>query len=439
MARALCLHVPRRGGPTLGRPGAAPGPNGGNVGVLLEMRRRAEQGERLDERVVAKVAGDLEASLRRRSTKEGQLAGAAQMLVPWSDRLFAVANSVGEKLAARGSFDRPLYAACARAVTEADDRASTAWLDLALGTDGGGGLASLSAATFSRDPGLSGGLVRVATSRHPQLAFAADVARVVRGESSGEHVASVAPKIKESHRIELCAEIFVPLLRQAKLPKALAPAVAVLRDAERHLGRWLVFGEVATRAGDPTPLAEATERSETGPASARAAWALVAWALGPTSGTSPRHRPTVELVSRLSDRPSADRDTTFLFRLAAAGVDAARPMLEALAKGPVPRTEVGVRAALHLARDYKRSRMQEALSVLAANPKRDALRGIAVAALHDIGLVPDALLIAPQLYESRHLATAVWAALVTASVADGRSAPLVTEVAFRRAQLGWVE
>ena len=44
----------------------------------------------------------------------------------------------------------------------------------------------------------------------------------------------------------------------------------------------------------------------------------------------PTTRPTLELIARLSDRPSADRDTTFLFRMARAGAPSARPMLETL-------------------------------------------------------------------------------------------------------------
>ena len=123
----------------------------------------------------------------------------------------------------------------------------------------------------------------------------------------------------------------------------------MLREAERHLGRWLVLGEVATRAGDPGPLAEATRRAAEGPSSSRAAWAMVAWALSDHT-PSPSIRPTVELVARLSDRPSADRDTTFLFRLARHKAPAARAMLENLAKSPLS-DESGVRAALHLARD----------------------------------------------------------------------------------------
>ena len=36
-----------------------------------------------------------------------------------------------------------------------------------------------------------------------RLAFAAEVARITRKESDGEHIASLAPKIKEAHRIAL--------------------------------------------------------------------------------------------------------------------------------------------------------------------------------------------------------------------------------------------
>ena len=172
--------------------------------------------------------------------------------------------------------------------------------------------------------------------------------------------------IKESHRIALCVELFVPLARSAPVPVHVGPALAVLRGAERHLGRWLVLADVAAKAGDMGPLEEAVAKSQVGPSSARAAWSLVAWALSdtvtsaralttpsvtqrrqrrqrrrngapteprPGSVAPPATRPTVELVARLSDRPSADRDTTFLFRMARARAMSCKPMLEGLAKG----------------------------------------------------------------------------------------------------------
>jgi hypothetical protein len=122
------------------------------------------------------------------------------------------------------------------------------------------------------------------------LAFAAELARLSRRESQGSQITAIAPKIKEAHRIALCSELFVTLLTREPLPIAVAPALAVLRDAERHLGRWLLLGELATRAGDPLPLEEAQRRAQSGPPSARAAWSLVAWALDPAARPRARVR-----------------------------------------------------------------------------------------------------------------------------------------------------
>jgi len=246
----------------------------------------------------------------------------------------------------------------------------------------------------------------------------------------------VAPKIKESHRIALCTELFVPLLWRAPLPVAIAPALAVLRDAERHLGRWLVLAEVAVRAGDEVPLREARERAAEGPSSARAAWAMVAWAL-----ERPRQsplRPTVELVARLSDRPSADRDLTFLYRLGEAGIPSARPMLEHLAKGSLS-DEAAVRAAFELALHYDRADLTELLRTIAKNPRREPLRGLAAAALFDLRESDATSFVEPML-TSRHLPTASWAGLIQARAALQRpDERILTEPNFRRIQVGWVE
>jgi hypothetical protein len=264
------------------------------------------------------------------------------------------------------------------------------------------------------------------------------VARIARRESNGAHVASIAPKIKESHRIALCEELFVPLLWQPPLSMAIAQALGVLRDAERHLGRWLVLGEIAVRAGDSQPLSEARQRASVGPESARAAWTMVAWALDP-GGAPPPVRPTVELVARLSDRPSADRDTTFLFRLAAAGVPSARTMLEGIARGASLGDETAVRAALHLARNYGQARYVSQLSETMKAPRKEPLRGMVAAALFDAGehaLSNQAL---DELRQSRHLPGLAWSGLIRAAVAGLHSGPVVSEPAFRRIQLGWVE
>lgn len=387
---------------------------------------------------VERLVGEVRSALRRRPTHEAKLAGTLRAISGYSPELLQELAIAVETVARRGSFARPLYGAAVRSLSEhGADRLSPTLVKV-LGGEEAGGLASLSAACFSKDPALTEPLSRAALSRHSVLAFAAEVARLSRGEARGARITSLAPKIKEAHRIALCGELFATLLARRALPLEIAPALAVLRDAERHLGRWLLLGEVATRAGDPKPLVEASSRAQSGPESARAAWSLVAWALDPRAGP-PRTRPTVELIARLSDRPSAERDATFLFRMAAAGTPSARPMLENLVRGPTLDEEVAVRAALHLCRDYGQERQVALLVQAGKSPRRDALRGLAAAALYDCGYASEALRLVSELDGSRHLPALGWASLVRATAAGGRAGGLVSELNFRRVQQGSCE
>ena len=400
------------------------------------MVNRAERADVIDEQVVSRLCADLRAALRRRPAQEMRLAGVLRALAPHSSVLREGLCEAFEQLVKRASFERPLYAAVVRAVGEAGDRRCSAAFKKALEVEGSSGFATLSAVARTTDPALAEALARVARSRHAHWAFAGEVARIARGESAGLHVASLAPKIKESHRIALCLELFVPLTWSTPLAPAIAPALAVLREAERHLGRWLVLGEVATRAGDTRPLADAAARASVGPQSSRGAWAMVAWALS-SNGPLPAVRPTVELVARLSDRPSADRDTTFLFRLARQKAPAARAMLEGLAKGPLS-DESSVRAAFHLVRDYGDRRPLEALRTAAASPRREAVRGLATALLFDAGEQEMALKYAPSLLTSRHLASLGWGALIQAAHSK-QGSEVASEPNVRRLQFGWSE
>jgi len=400
------------------------------------MTKKDAQGELLDEELVGRVYAVIRGALRRKPSQEARVAGVFRVLSPYSTKLTELLTSTVHTLVKRASFERPLYSAAARALPELHREGAIEAFERALGCDAAGGLATLSACCWVGSDRLAEPLARVAASRHPHLAFAAEVARIARGESGGQHIASLAPKIKESHRIDLCVEMFVPLLRHSALPVAIAPALAVLRDAERHLGRWLVFGEIAVRAGDRIPLDEANQSAASGPGSARAAWAFVAWALAGGS-SAPSVRPTVEIVSRLSDRPSADRDPSFLFRLAEARVPSARPMLESLARGPL-RSDVAVRSALYLARDHGRDDLRDALKDLAQNTRQDSLRGIAAGALFDLGERDATSSFADDLVKSRQLGTAAWGALLRVA-ATGALDRLVTETTYRRLQLGWVE
>jgi len=394
-------------------------------------------GEGVGAEIVARVEREVASALRRRPHEEGRLAGCIRELSPWSPRIFGALAGAAETLVRRRTLGRPLYSAAIRAVAAQDPERAGAILERALDLEDAGGLATLSACTEIPAPCLRGALARVAAGRDPHLAFAAEVARMARGETDGVHVATVAPKIKESHRLALCAELFVPLRGSVVLPASIAGALRVLRDAERHLGRWLVFAEVAVRAGDRVPLEEARERAATGPESSRIAWTLLAWALA--DGEPPAVRPSVELVARLSDRPSNDRDPTFLFRLAGARAPAVRSLLEHLVRGAGLRGPTAVRAALYLVRDHAREDLRRELWSVAGNKQLEALRGLAYAALDDAGGPENGDARLEPLLHSRQLPTVTWAVLARARAQGGLTGDLVTERRFRRIEQGWVE
>jgi hypothetical protein len=433
---------------------------------LAKAKERAEgpasrpslaRAETLDKAVRARFEDEIEAALKRKPATEAKLAGALRALAPLSPALRAALGEATAVIIRRGSRQRELYACGLRALAEAQDRQVVPLLRRALDGEEAGGAAALSAACFVRDAELRHSLAKIAASRQSHLAFGAELARVARGESNGALLAQLAPMIKESHRIAMCNELFLPLLRAAPLTPQIGPALAVLRGAERHLGRWLVLADVAVRAGDRIPLQEAESRAEAGPLSSRAAWSLVAWALRETDaaarGTprpaSPTTRPTLELIARLSDRPSADRDTTFLFRLARAGASATRPMLEVLARAPVLADEPAMRAALYLVRDRGRGELRAALLNAAVDGKREELRGLAAASLWDASRGTDeasatarqrVLDLVDDLLLSRISGNVAWAALIRAATKGaGAADPLVTEAPLRWIQWGSLE
>lgn len=412
--------------------------------------------EIVDKAVRQRFEEELDGALKRKPASEVKLGGALRALGQLSPSLRVTLAEAAQVMVRRGSFARELYASAIRTLAESNDKSAAAILKSALAADDAGGNATLSAACFARDPSLAAPLAKLAASRQSHLAFGAETARVCRRESNGAHLTSIAPMIKESHRISICTDLFVPLTRGAPIPVFVGPALAVLRGAERHLGRWLVLADVATKAGDIGPLEEATQKASVGPTSARAAWSLVSWALAETRASvtpnvppvaAPTTRPTVELVARLSDRPSADRDTTFLFRMAHARAPSCKPMLEGLVKGPLA-DEVAVRAASYLARDHGREDLREAIVECATDGKRDELRGLAVAALWDSASGPARATVrarardlSDELTTARAISSVAWGALVRAAHATHRDADFVVaaETPLRWIQWGWLE
>jgi hypothetical protein len=397
--------------------------------------------EPFEREVVERLREEINASLRRRSPNEKRLAGVARALALHSPLARAMLAEAGEQLVQKKGFDRELFVAAVRGLGELGDRRAVSLVKAGADHDECA-TAALCAASWLLDPSLAPILNKAATQRSAHIAFTAELARVIRGESPGAHLRGLAPKIKESHRISLCAEVLVPVARIPKVPAGVQYALEVLRDAERHLGRWLVMAEVAVHGGDLKPIQEAREKSNEGPGGARAAWAYVAWALDPSS-PPPVARPTTELVARLSDRPSADRDTKFLFRLAQAGVRTTKQLLETfareLSKGE---DDDAVRAASYLIRDHGREDLVAPMVEVAKTGKRDELRGLATAALWDAGKKDVARELAKELVASKvGLFSSAWAALVLLADAGRIPAaqPLAHEPVVRWIQAGWLE
>lgn len=451
---AVSLHAPPAREATTGAPLAK-----ARKRDTSSVRPPLARAELLEKPARARFEEEIDAALKRRPTSEGKLAGALRAVAALSPALRASLGEATAVLLKRGSRQRELYACGLRALSEAQDRQAVALLRHALSGDEAGGSAALSAACFSRDQELAPLLAKIAASRQSHLAFGAELARVARAESNGALLAQLAPMIKESHRISMCVELFAPLVRGTPVAGHVGPALAVLRGAERHLGRWLVLAEVAVKAGDMTPLDEARSRADDGPSSSRSAWSLVAWALsevdcarrGAPPPPPPSTRPTLELIARLSDRPSADRDTTFLFRMASAGATSARPMLETFARTTPLTDESAIRAALYLARDHDRTELRDALADVAASG-REELRGLAAAALWDASpasggehasrMRTRAIGLADELLGSRNIGNVAWGALIHAACKIGESAekqPLLAETPYRWIQWGWLE
>ncbi len=405
--------------------------------------------------VEKRICLEIERSLALRTDLEPKLAGAARALSVTSLAIRTQLLGALRELVKKDAFERELYGAGVRALAEAADKRLTAPLSSALKTDDFGGLPALSAACFVSDAALGPLLARAAACPKTQLAFAAEVARACRGEPTGARLFALAPRIKEAHRIALCVDLLLPLsLRLDRVAEkacaSLADALHVLRGSERHLGRWLVMAEIAHHGGDDRGLKEAVERTSTGPDSSRAAWALVAWALDEKRGTGGT-RPTSELVARLSHRPSADRDTAFLFRMAERKVDVARPMLEALARTKPLGDDVALRASFMLVKYFDKLQFKDDIIDAADASERDDLRALAAAALFELGDREHAVRVAEPLAESPDIAAQAWCGLVCAS-SNGAGKPaaaqsplgpahptLLSEPTFRRVQWGWIE
>lgn len=398
----------------------------------------AELDDLLGPQIGDRLETELRSALRRRPANESRLGGALHLLAPHSARLREAMLAALDVLVHRGAYARPLYLFMLRGLVACREVRLAPLLCTALNLEDGGGLGTLAAAAMFKHPGPVTPLAKLAASRSPQLSFASELARIARGESSGHGLRESALRIKESHRLEMAHHLVLPLVRERQGCAGAQAGIRVLRDAERHLGRWLLFGELAQLSGDSSSLDSAKENAARDPSSAQVAWSLVVWSLQGCPASTPI-RPTVEVVARLSDRPSAERDLSFLFRMAEARVVTARPMLEALCKSQHLSSENAIRAAGYLLRqEPERADLHRRLLDVVRSTKREELRGLALAALQGARPAP-APEILPDFARSRQLQNAVFAALVRLAQKDCPVADLLAEPVYRRAQLGWLD
>ncbi len=363
---------------------------------------------------------ELKAALARRSRGEEKLAGTLLHLALERDGAVDLAADAALRLGRRGAVTRPLFVASMRAVVARKHDATADVLEMALLAKDPT-LSALSCAAGSVDDRLTP-ILSSFVMRSPHLAFAAELARVSRGESQGRSLSLLAPKIKEEHRRALVHDVLSPLLRADDVPAAIAPAIAVLRESERHVGRQLVLSHVALRAGDDGGLRVARERAAHGAPATRLLWALVAWAL--TEGEPPpRARPTMDVLERLSYGPLGGRDRSFLFRLADAGSDEITPLLVACAKSP---GEIGLRATARLAKRNEPAAAKKLERIAAATGHPQS--GLAVAALLDGGEPAKADRLAKTGRDKSAVASA-WRELVATRTSD---TPVATDLAARR-------
>ncbi len=397
----------------------------------------AELDDLLGSQLGDRLEAELRSSLRRRPANESRLGAALQLLAPHSTRLREALLAALDVLVRRGAHNRPLYLPILRGLVKSGDERVVPLLSKALSLEDGSGLGTIAAAAMFKMAGLEEPLTKLSVSRSPHIAFAGELARIARGESSGHSLVGSALRIKESHRLEMCTSLVLPLVWERQSCAGAAEGIRVMRDSERHLGRWLLFALLANQSGDSTPIADACEQAQKGPSSARAAWNLVAWALK-CDDSAPTVRPTLEIVARLSDRPSAERDLSFLFRMANAKAPATRPMLESLARTPLLAHENAVRAASYLLRQEDREDLQRRLLELVKSTKREELRGLALAGLYEArpALVQECL---PDFSRSQQLQNAIFSALVRLAHKGQRSDELLSEPVYRRAQLGWLD
>ncbi len=253
------------------------------------VRPQLARAELLDKATRVRFEEEIDAALKRRPNGEAKLAGALRAVAPLSPALRASLGEATAVLLRRGALQRELYGCGLRALAEAQDRQSVSLLRQALVERGGGGPGRAQRGVLLERPRACGAARQ--GRREPAVApgvrrraRAGGARRVERGPARAARADDQGEPSHLDVRRALCSARSRSSRAAPGAPvgRNVGPALAMLRGAERHLGRWLVLAEVAVKAGDVTPLEEARARASSGPPSSQAAWSLVAWALSET-------------------------------------------------------------------------------------------------------------------------------------------------------------
>ena len=264
------------------------------------------------------------------------------------------------------------------------------------------------------------------------------------GESNGALLAQLAPMIKESHRISMCVELFVPLVRGVPVAVHVGPALvgaARGRASPRAVAR-------AGRGGGEGGRRHAARRGSL-PRRRRArrarasAWSLVAWALSETDATRPRlaqppppprhGRPSSSSRACPTDpAPIATRRSSFAWRARSARRPRAHARDASCATLPLADETAHSRGALPRARRRPRGharrarrggrRRRSAKSCAASPPRRLWDASPAAGGENATRMRGRAREIADELLAVARLGNVAWGALIRAAAKGGAGA-----------------
>ncbi len=365
----------------------------------------SELGASLEQRCVERLTASLKASLKRRSTTECRVAGALAVVAPHCQALLDEVATGVDVLLSRRQIERPLFKAGLHAllVARAPQADELLCRSLAFTEDP----QLLVSARGVKSPRLAAPLQHIATTGRAQAAFCAELARACRGESRGARLVEVATRMKEADRLRLLDSLLVLSDPAKAMPASVWPALRILRDAERHVGRWLAWAELGGASSLDESLRVARQRAQQSSRGSLAAWQLACWALSGKKDDLPVRVPSLSQLDRLNGRSGCRGGAAFVFRLARHDAAYVRPRLEEL----LTRDDecIGVRARVHLARAGDESSL-DWMTRTARGRGPGSVRALCIAGLFDATGKPGS---APaDLSRSKALQPAVWLGLV---------------------------